>query len=137
MTAQAFIFDLSAFPAAGAQADAERLLDEAIEHGLPCALISELPHRQAGEQLRRRFGDTAHHIFSVVLTGADFAARGHKAPYSVVLDQLGVPADEALAVTTSPRAIAAARSAHIGVRAPKVQVMRKPMRKQVMQETRH
>jgi FMN phosphatase YigB (HAD superfamily) len=137
MTAQAFIFDLSALPAQGGPADAERLLDEAIEHGLPCALISELPHRQAGEQLRRRFGDAAHHIFSVVLTGADFAARGHKAPYSVVLDQLGVPADEALAVTTSPRAIAAARSARIGVRTPAVQVMRKPLRKPVVQPTRH
>jgi len=140
MTAQAFIFDLSAFPASGKQADAERLLDEAIEHGLPCALISELPHRQAGEQLRRRFGDAAHHIFSVVLTGADFEARGHKAPYSVVLDQLGVPADEALAVTTSPRAIAAARTAHIGVQAPQVSqvaIMRKPMRKHAVQETRH
>jgi len=137
MTAQAFIFDLSAFPSSGAPADAERLLDEAIEHGLPCALISELPHQQAGEQLRRRFGDTAHHIFSVVLTGADFAARGHKAPYSVVLDQLGVQPDAALAVTTSPRAIAAARNAHIGVRTPNVQVMRKPMRKDLMQATRH
>jgi beta-phosphoglucomutase-like phosphatase (HAD superfamily) len=137
MTAQAFIFDLSAFPSSGVPADAERLLDQAIERGLPCALISELPHQQAGEQLRRRFGDTAHHIFSVVLTGADFEARGHKAPYSVVLGQLGVQPDDALAVTTSPRAIAAARSAHIGVRTPTVQVMRKNMRKELMQPTRH
>ena len=138
MTAQAFIFDLSAFRTAGVPADdAERLLDQAIEDGLPCALISELPHDQAGEQLRHRFGDTAHHIFSVVLTGADFEARGHKAPYSVVLDQLGVQPDAALAVTTSPRAIAAARNARIGVRRPKVQVMRKPMRKDAMQATRH
>ena len=97
MTAQAFIFDLSAFRTGGIPADAERLLDQAIEDGLPCALISELPHQQAGEQLRRRFGDTAHHIFSVVLTGADFETRGHKAPYSVVLDQLGVqPGDTGL-----------------------------------------
>lgn len=92
MTAQALIFDLSAFP--GMQAghdgvagvDADRLLNEAVESGLPCALISELPYPQAEQQLRRRFGDTAHHIFSVVLTGADFKARGHKAPYSVVLN---------------------------------------------------
>jgi FMN phosphatase YigB (HAD superfamily) len=137
MTAQAFIFDLSAFPSSGAPADAERLLDEAIEHGLPCALISELPHQQAGEQLRRRFGDTAHHIFSVVLTGADFGARGHKAPYSVVLGQLGVPPDSALAVTTSPRAIAAARTAHIGVQTPKAVVMRKDVRKVSMPTTTH
>jgi FMN phosphatase YigB (HAD superfamily) len=144
MTAQAFIFDLSAFQstqateaAGNAPADAARILDQAIENGLPCALISELPHEQAGEQLRRRFGDTAHHIFSVVLTGADFAARGHKAPYSVVLGQLGVPPDEALAVTTSPRAIAAARTAQIGVQAPKTIVMRKDMRKVTMQTTRH
>jgi FMN phosphatase YigB (HAD superfamily) len=139
MTAQAFIFDLSAFPATDAPADAVRLLDQAIENGLPCALISELPHEQAGEQLRRRFGDTAHHIFSVVLTGADFEARGHKAPYSVVLGQLGVSPDEALAVTTSPRAIAAARTAQIGVQAPKsvVPVMRKDMRKVTMHTTRH
>ncbi|WP_075791807.1 hypothetical protein [Massilia putida] len=141
MTAQAFIFDLSSFPATDAPADAVRLLDQAIENGLPCALISELPHDQAGEQLRRRFGDTAHHIFSVVLTGADFEARGHKAPYSVVLGQLGVPPDEALAVTTSPRAIAAARTAQIGVQAPKAAVvptvMRKDMRKVMMQTTTH
>jgi phosphoglycolate phosphatase-like HAD superfamily hydrolase len=137
MTAQAFIFDLSAFPSSGTPADAERLLDHAIERGLPCALISELPHEQAGEQLRRHFGDTAHHIFSVVLTGANFEARGHKAPYSVVLGQLGVQPDDALAVTTSPRAIAAAHSARIGVRTPTVQVMRKNMRKELMQPTRH
>jgi beta-phosphoglucomutase-like phosphatase (HAD superfamily) len=148
MTAQAFIFDLSAFrgtqaaeAAENLPADAERLLDQAIEDGLPCALISELPHQQAGEQLRRRFGDTAHHIFSVVLTGADFEARGHKAPYSVVLDQLGVQPDAALAVTTSPRAIAAARTARIGVRTPKAIVMRKDMRnnmgKLAMQTTTH
>jgi beta-phosphoglucomutase-like phosphatase (HAD superfamily) len=137
MTAQAFIFDLSAFPANDAPADAVRLLDQAIENGLPCALISELPHEQAGEQLRRRFGDTAHHIFSVVLTGADFEARGHKAPYSVVLGQLGVAPDVALAVTTSPRAIAAARTAQIGVQTPKTIVMRKDMRKVTMQTTRH
>lgn len=115
MTAQALIFDLSAFSGMPAARNADRLLNEAVEHGLPCALISELPYRQAEQQLRRRFGDTAHHIFSVVLTGANFAARGHKAPYSVVLDQLGVPPDEVLAVTTSPRAIAAAHSARIGV----------------------
>jgi beta-phosphoglucomutase-like phosphatase (HAD superfamily) len=100
-------------------------------------LISELPHEQAGEQLRRRFGDTAHHIFSVVLTGADFEARGHKAPYSVVLGQLGVAPDVALAVTTSPRAIAAARTAQIGVQMPNTIVMRKDMRKVTMQTTRH
>jgi FMN phosphatase YigB (HAD superfamily) len=125
MTAQALIFDLSAF--SGTQAarnafdaplglDADRLLDEAVEHGLPCALISELPYGQAEQQLRRRFGDTAHHIFSVVLTDADFSTRGHKAPYSVVLNQLGVPPENALAVTASPRAIAAAQSARVGVR---------------------
>jgi phosphoglycolate phosphatase-like HAD superfamily hydrolase len=144
MTAQAFIFDLSAFrsteaagTATASPAEAQRLLDQALEDGLPCALISELPYEQAGEQLRRRFGDTAHHIFSVVLTGADFEARGHKAPYSVVLDQLGVPADDALAVTTSPRAIAAARVAHIGVRTPKTVVMRKSVRKVVMHTATH
>jgi beta-phosphoglucomutase-like phosphatase (HAD superfamily) len=126
MTAQALIFDLSAFPgmqtasqASGTPAglDVERLLDKAVADGLPCALISELPYSQAEQQLRRRFGDTAHHIFSVVLTGADFKERGHKAPYSVVLNQMGVPPDDVLAVTSSPRAIAAARSARIGVQA--------------------
>jgi phosphoglycolate phosphatase-like HAD superfamily hydrolase len=124
MTAQALIFDLSAFPGTGTVAgnaaaglDAERILTEAVEHGLPCALISELPYTEAEQQLRRRFGDTAHHIFSVVLTGADFKARGHKAPYAVVLNQMGVPPDDALAVTASLHAIAAARSARIGVQA--------------------
>ena len=126
MTAQALIFDLSAFPgsqAAGQSAhtaaslDADRLLDKAVEQGLPCALISELPYPQATQHLRRRFGDTAHHIFSVVLTGADFKERGAKAPYSVVLNQLGMAPDHVLAVTSSPRAIAAANSARIGVQA--------------------
>ena len=150
MTAQALIFDLSAFPgmqAAGIDAaagvDAERLLDEAVENGLPCALISELPYSQAEQQLRRRFGDTAHHIFSVVLTGADFKARGHKAPYSVVLNQMGVPADDALAVTASPRAIAAARSARIGIQAERkterhaVVVTRRKPRRVVQHDARH
>lgn len=130
MTAQALIFDLSAFPGTDtrhAGLDADRLLTEAVEHGLPCALISELPYPQAEQQLRRRFGDTAHHIFSVVLTGADFKARGHKAPYSVVLNQMGVPPDDALAVTASPQAIAAARSARIGVQADR-KAARNPVR---------
>jgi len=150
MTAQALIFDLSAFPgmqAAGIDAaagvDADRLLDEAVENGLPCALISELPYPQAEQQLRRRFGDTAHHIFSVVLTGADFKARGHKAPYSVVLNQMGVPADDALAVAASPQAIAAARSARIGVQAGRaaerkaVVVTRRKPRRIVQHDARH
>lgn len=140
MTAHALIFDLSAFhgtQAAGtardtpAALDAERLLTDAVERGLPCALVSELPYSQANPLLRRRFGDTAHHIFSVVLTGADFKARGLKAPYSVVLNQLGVPPDDALAVTSSPHAIAAARSARIGVQAGRVTVVRKRVRKTV------
>ena len=150
MPAQALIFDLSAFPGTGAAPaglDAERLLDEAVEHGLPCALISELPYSQAEQQLRRRFGDTAHHIFSVVLTGADFKARGHKAPYSVVLNQMGVPPDDALAVTASPQAIAAARSARIGVQAgrsgertaarPPVRITRRKTRSIVRPDARH
>lgn len=140
MTAQALIFDLSAFPGmhaagqagdAAAALEADRLLVDAVEHGLPCALISELPYRQAEQQLRRRFGDTAHHIFSVVLTGADFRERGPMAPYAVVLDQMGVPPDDALAVTSSPRAIAAARSARIGVQAAR-EPLRAPRR-----DTRH
>lgn len=97
--------------------EAARLFDDAVAHGLPCALISELPYDEAQPQLRDRFGDAAHHIFSVVLTGADFRTRGHKAPYSVVLNQLGMPPDEVLAVTSSPQAIAAARTARIGVQA--------------------
>jgi beta-phosphoglucomutase-like phosphatase (HAD superfamily) len=142
MTAQALIFDLSAFPgtdAAPAGLDAERLLDEAVEHGLPCALISELPYPQAEQQLRRRFGDTAHHIFSVVLTGADFKTRGPKSPYSVVLNQMGVPPDDALAVTASPHAIAAARTARIGVQAERkaVRVTRRKTRTVVRPDIRH
>lgn len=142
MTAQALIFDLSAFPgtdAAPAGLDAERLLDEAVEHGLPCALISELPYPQAEQQLRRRFGDTAHHIFSVVLTGADFKTRGPKSPYSVVLNQMGVPPDDALAVTASPHAIAAARTARIGVQAERqaVRVTRRKTRTIVRPDARH
>ncbi|WP_323141537.1 hypothetical protein [Massilia phyllosphaerae] len=142
MTAQALIFDLSAFPgtdAAPAGLDAERLLDEAVEHGLPCALISELPYPQAEQQLRRRFGDTAHHIFSVVLTGADFKTRGPKSPYSVVLNQMGVPPDDALAVTASPHAIAAARTARISVQAERkaVRVTRRKTRTIVRPDARH
>jgi len=142
MTAQALIFDLSAFRGTGAAPgglDAERLLDEAVEHGLPCALISELPYPQAEQQLRHRFGDTAHHIFSVVLTGADFKTRGPKAPYAVVLDQMGVPPDDALAVTASPHAIAAARTARIGVQAERqaVRVTRRKTRTIVRPDARH
>lgn len=135
MTAQALIFDLSAFPGMqvvsnttndSVRLDAARLLDEAVGHGLPCALISELPYRQAKLQLRRHFGDTAHHIFSVVLTGANFKERGPKSPYSVVLKHMGVPPDDALAVTASPHAIAAARTARIGVQAARDTGREKP-----------
>ncbi|WP_026355219.1 HAD hydrolase-like protein [Massilia niastensis] len=117
MSAQAIIFDLSEFglaqPVPGSNAD--QLLDDAIDHGLPCALITELPHEQAEPYLTRRFGGIAHHIFSVVLTGVDFKAHGHKAPYSTVLRLLGIPPDDAMVVATSSHAVKAARTARIDV----------------------
>lgn len=45
-------------------------------------LVIDLPHREAELQLRGRFGDTAHHILSLVLTGVDYAADGRNAPIS-------------------------------------------------------
>ena len=117
MKAQAIIFDLSAFDTQGAaRQEAGELLDEAIGSGRHCALVTDLPHREAGEQLRERFGDTAHHIFSVVLTGADYAAQGHKAPYSVVLRTLELSRDEALVVAASPAALKAAQRERLRVR---------------------
>ena len=117
MKAQAIIFDLSAFDTQGAaRQEAGKLLDEAIGSGRHCALVTDLPHREAGEQLRERFGDTAHHIFSVVLTGADYAAQGHKAPYSVVLRALELSRDEALVVAASPAALKAAQRERLRVR---------------------
>jgi FMN phosphatase YigB (HAD superfamily) len=117
MPAQAIIFDLSAFDTrAAAPREAGKLLDQAIHDGRHCALVTDLPHREAGEQLRERFGDTAHHIFSVVLTGADFAARGHKAPYSVVLRALELSRDEAIVVASSPAALQAAQRERLRIR---------------------
>ncbi len=66
-------------------------------------------------RLRERFGDAAHHLFSVVLTDADFAARGHKSPYSTVLQVLGVNARDALVVAASQPAMNAARRENIRV----------------------
>ncbi|WP_338760019.1 hypothetical protein [Massilia sp. METH4] len=124
MTAQAVIFDLSTFQdrALGmfpmrADIEAEKMLHEAIDGGAHCALVSDLPHSQADRRLRERFGDAAHHLFSVVLTDADFAARGHKSPYSTVLQVLGVDAGDALVVSASAPATQAARLANIRVKA--------------------
>jgi beta-phosphoglucomutase-like phosphatase (HAD superfamily) len=118
MAAQAIIFDLSAFPDNGpASSDASRLLDQALHDGRHCALVTELPHREAGIRLRERFGDTAHHIFSVVLTGADYAASGHKAPYSIVLRTLELPPEAAVVVAASRPALQAARQARLRIRA--------------------
>jgi FMN phosphatase YigB (HAD superfamily) len=118
MTAQAVIFDLSTFQSRGmfpmrADIEAEKLLHEAIDGGSHCALVSDLPHSQADQRLRERFGEAAHHLFSVVLTDADFAARGHKSPYSTVLQVLGVDAGDALVVAASKPAAHAARLANI------------------------
>ncbi|MBQ5947915.1 hypothetical protein [Massilia sp. ST3] len=118
MPAQAIIFDLSAFATENAAPlEAGKLLDEAIHQGRHCALVTELPHHEAGLRLRERFGDTAHHIFSVVLTGANYAARGHKAPYSVVLRALELAPDEALVVAASQPALQAARRERLRIRA--------------------
>lgn len=116
MTAQAMIFDLSTFNDPRADTDAKRLLHEAIDDGCHCALVSDLPHAEAGPYLRQRFGDVVHHLFSVVLTDADFAARGHKSPYSTVLTLLGVDANDALVVASSQPAVNAARLANIRTR---------------------
>lgn len=117
MAAQAIIFDLSAFDTRStAPLEAGRLLDQAIHDGRHCALVTELPHREAGLQLRERFGDAAHHIFSVVLTGADFAARGHKAPYSVVLRALELSPDQAVVIAASPAALQAAHRERLRIR---------------------
>ena len=106
MKAQAIIFDLSAFDTQGAaRQEAGKLLDEAIGSGRHCALVTDLPHREAGEQLRERFGDTA-----------DYAAQGHKAPYSVVLRTLELSRDEALVVAASPAALKAAQRERLRVR---------------------
>lgn len=116
MAARAIIFDLSAFDTAiPASIEAKKLLIDAADSGYHCALVTELPHREAGQRLREHFGDTVHHIFSVVLTGADFAARGHKAPYSVVLRTLSLPPDEAFVIAASQTALQAARRASIRV----------------------
>ncbi|KFI05687.1 hypothetical protein [Massilia sp. BSC265] len=117
MAAQAIIFDLSAFDTnTAAPLEAGKLLDEAVARGCHCALVTDLPHKEAGLRLRERFGDTAHHIFSVVLTGADFGARGHKAPYSVVLRTLELGPDEALVIAGSKDAVQAARRVRLQVR---------------------
>jgi FMN phosphatase YigB (HAD superfamily) len=120
MSAQAVIFDLSTFQGRGmfpmrADIEARKLLDAAIDGGSHCALVSDLPHTQADSRLRERFGDAAHHLFSVVLTDADYGARGHKSPYSTVLQLLGIDAGDALVVAASQTAMNAARRENIRV----------------------
>ena len=122
MSAQAVIFDLSTFrmnmpmeKGPASDIDANQILNDAIDKGFHCALVSDLPHKQAELQLREQFGETAHHIFSVVLTNADFNARGHKSPYSVVLRLLGIQPDEAMVVASSANAARAAHLANIQV----------------------
>lgn len=116
MSAEAIIFDLSAFELE-AQAHADQLLDDAKNQGRHCALVTDLPHREAELQLRERFGDSPHHIFSVVLTGVNYAAQDEHAPYSIVLRTLDLSADDAVVVARSPQSLLAAQRAHLQVSA--------------------
>lgn len=118
MKAQAVIFDLSAFAAAAhepAAVDAHALLGEAMRKGRHCALVTELSHEDAGERMRKHFGEAAHHVFSVVLTGTDFRASGPSAPFDVVLRMLEIEPEDVLVVAGSGRAREAARAAHLDV----------------------
>jgi beta-phosphoglucomutase-like phosphatase (HAD superfamily) len=110
MATQAVIFDLATFNPG--------MLRQAQNDGSHCALISELPHREAEQRLQSMFGETAHHVFSVVLAGADFSSVGHASPYQVVLRLLEVAPEDAIAVTRSPRALKAAHSARLNISGP-------------------
>jgi len=107
MATQAVIFDLATLNPSE--------LRKAQNDGSHCALISELPHDLAEQRLQSMFGDTAHHIFSVVLAGADFNNSGHESPYEVVLRLLEVAPEDALAVANSPRALSAAYGARLNI----------------------
>jgi FMN phosphatase YigB (HAD superfamily) len=133
MKAQAVIFELSAFavsataaavhvaPAAhavqGQAVDAHALLNEAMRNGRHCALVTELSHEEAGERMQKLFGEAAHHVFSVIVTGADFHAGGPSAPFDVVLRMLEIEPEDVLVVAGSGRAREAARAAHLNVAA--------------------
>ncbi|WP_395399768.1 hypothetical protein ACHMW6_21545 [Pseudoduganella sp. UC29_106] len=91
------------------------MLQQAQDDGSHCALISELPHREADQRLQSMFGDSAHHIFSVVLAGANFNSS---APFETVLRILDVAPEDALAVTDSPLARKAAHSARLNISGP-------------------
>jgi FMN phosphatase YigB (HAD superfamily) len=110
MATQAVIFDLATFKPG--------MLQQAQNDGSHCALISELPHREAEQRLQSMFGDAAHHVFSVVLAGANFNSSGHDAPYETVLRLLEVAPEDALAVTESPLARKAAHSARLNISGP-------------------
>lgn len=107
MATQAVIFDLATFKPG--------MLQQAQDDGSHCALISELPHREADQRLQSMFGDSAHHIFSVVLAGANFNSS---APFETVLRILDVAPEDALAVTDSPLARKAAHSARLNISGP-------------------
>lgn len=107
MATQAVIFDLATLNPS--------MLRKVQSHGSHCALITELPHDLAEKRLQSMFGDTAHHVFSVVLAGADFTDSGHESPYQVVLRLLEVAPEDALVVADSPRAVNAAYSARLNI----------------------
>ena len=107
MATQAIIFDLATFKPG--------MLQQAQDGGSHCALISELPHREADQRLQSMFGDSAHHIFSVVLAVANFNSS---APYETVLRILDVAPEDAVAVTESPLARKAAHGARLNISGP-------------------
>ncbi|PKQ26039.1 MAG: hydrolase [Actinobacteria bacterium HGW-Actinobacteria-4] len=87
------------------QPDAKALLDEVIQAGIPCALVT-MSYRVLADAMI----DHIPGVFSVVITG-DEVERGkpHPDPYLIAAAQLGVSIADCVAIEDSP---AGTQSAH-------------------------
>ena len=94
----------------------QRLLLEAREQGVALAIATTTTEANVIELLRATLGVSAPEWFSVIGAG-DVVAHKKPAPdiYRWVLDRLGLPADEALAIEDSVPGVVAAQGAGLPV----------------------
>ncbi len=86
---------------------ARAIFDEAKQHGLPCAVVSNSPRRLIEPILRAN----ADAVFDYCLAGDEVArAKPHPAPYLTAAKALGADIARCLVVEDSPTGVAAGRA---------------------------
>ena len=90
-----------------------QLMADALEGGCKLAVVTDMPAQTATALLDHAFGNTVTHIFSVVVSGADFSASGGNGPCELALRTMGVEAGNCVAIDAAVPGLNAARQAGI------------------------